>query len=245
MKFTSKFLYIFLLGIIIFIGLSYPVFSRDEVGGSRGIRRDGMGGRHEGSMEGRIIEGRANNQGIHQGNYREEQNLHRYFPRGYNHCNLRNGRKFYYHNGLFFRWIDTGFVVVEPPYGEVIATLPSGYISFKFGNFSYYYLDGVYYKSVPDGYVIVPETEIENYRKKSNKDTNEIQTQQLLQSQTTTQSQIQQQQSINEYSVNIPNTDGTYTVVKLTKSGNGYTGPQGEFYDGHPTVEQLKILYGK
>lgn len=45
--------------------------------------------------------------------------------------------------------------------------------------------------------------------------------------------------------VNILNPDGSYTAVKLVKHGDGYTGPQGEYYPGHPTVEQLKALYGE
>jgi hypothetical protein len=45
--------------------------------------------------------------------------------------------------------------------------------------------------------------------------------------------------------INIPNSDGSYTVVKLVKHDDGYIGPQGEYYSGHPTVEQLKVLYGK
>ena len=45
--------------------------------------------------------------------------------------------------------------------------------------------------------------------------------------------------------VEIPNSDGTYTEVKLTKTEGGYNGPQGEFYKGNPTVKQLKILYGE
>jgi len=45
--------------------------------------------------------------------------------------------------------------------------------------------------------------------------------------------------------VNIPNSNGSYTRVVLRKSGNGYIGPQGEFYPTHPTVRQLRILYGK
>ena len=44
--------------------------------------------------------------------------------------------------------------------------------------------------------------------------------------------------------VNIPNSNGSYTTVTLQKSGNGYLGPQGEYYPGHPTVEQLRTLYG-
>ena len=47
-----------------------------------------------------------------------------------------------------------------------------------------------------------------------------------------------------EATVSIPNSNGTFTAVKLTKHGKGYLGPQGEFYIGHPTVAQLKALYG-
>lgn len=45
--------------------------------------------------------------------------------------------------------------------------------------------------------------------------------------------------------VNIPNSDGTYTQIVLRKTEGGYLGPQGELYTGHPTIEQLKVLYGK
>ena len=45
--------------------------------------------------------------------------------------------------------------------------------------------------------------------------------------------------------VNVPNARGGYTPVKLVKTANGYLGPQGEFYPNHPTVAQLKGLYGK
>jgi len=45
--------------------------------------------------------------------------------------------------------------------------------------------------------------------------------------------------------INIPNANGGYTPVKLVKSNGGYIGPQGEFYTEMPTVEQLKVLYGK
>ncbi len=45
--------------------------------------------------------------------------------------------------------------------------------------------------------------------------------------------------------VYIPNSNGSYTAVTLTRSGGGYLGPQGEYYPSHPTVEQLAVLYGK
>ncbi len=47
------------------------------------------------------------------------------------------------------------------------------------------------------------------------------------------------------FTVNVPNSQGSYTPVIIKKSGNGYTGPQREFYPQFPTVSQLKTLYGK
>lgn len=45
--------------------------------------------------------------------------------------------------------------------------------------------------------------------------------------------------------VNVPNSNGTYTAVVLKRSGNGYVGPQGEYYDQIPTTAQLQAMYGK
>jgi hypothetical protein len=45
--------------------------------------------------------------------------------------------------------------------------------------------------------------------------------------------------------INIPNKNGGYTPVVLKKSGNGYVGPQGEFYSEFPKVSQLQTMYGK
>jgi len=47
------------------------------------------------------------------------------------------------------------------------------------------------------------------------------------------------------FTVNIPNSKGTYTPVTLKKSGNGFIGPQGEYYPQFPSIEQLKVMYAK
>jgi len=44
--------------------------------------------------------------------------------------------------------------------------------------------------------------------------------------------------------INIPNKRGGYISVTLKKSGNGYIGPQGEFYQGFPKVSDLEVIYG-
>jgi hypothetical protein len=45
--------------------------------------------------------------------------------------------------------------------------------------------------------------------------------------------------------VNVPNSSGGYTAVVLKRSGNGYVGPQGEYYDQVPTTAQLQAMYGR
>jgi hypothetical protein len=44
--------------------------------------------------------------------------------------------------------------------------------------------------------------------------------------------------------VYVPNANGRFTPVNLIKAKNGYSGPQGEFYPNHPTIAQLRALYG-
>jgi hypothetical protein len=48
-----------------------------------------------------------------------------------------------------------------------------------------------------------------------------------------------------EFTINIPNYHGGYTTVVIKRSGNGFTGPQGEFYPEFPKIFQLKMIYGK
>lgn len=47
------------------------------------------------------------------------------------------------------------------------------------------------------------------------------------------------------YEINVPNTNGGFTAITIKKSGNGYVGPQGEFYTEFPKVAQLKAMYAK
>lgn len=45
--------------------------------------------------------------------------------------------------------------------------------------------------------------------------------------------------------INIPNSAGGFTSVLIKKSGNGFIGPQGEYYPEFPRVSQLKVMYGR
>ncbi|MGA2172797.1 MAG: glycine zipper domain-containing protein [Sedimentisphaerales bacterium] len=54
----------------------------------------------------------------------------------------------------------------------------------------------------------------------------------------------QPQQGTNSVTVNITNSNGSITPVKLTRSGYNYVGPRGEVYDHFPTEAELKPIYG-
>ena len=45
--------------------------------------------------------------------------------------------------------------------------------------------------------------------------------------------------------MNVLNDTGGYTAVILKRSGNGYVGPQGEYYPQVPSMAQMKAMYGK
>lgn len=47
-----------------------------------------------------------------------------------------------------------------------------------------------------------------------------------------------------DFTLNVPNAQGGYTAIVIKKSGNGYVGPQGEYYQQFPTVAQLQTMYG-
>ena len=114
--------------------------------------------------------------------------------------------------------------------GALVEGLPVGYTTVVVGGVPYYYYGGYYYRHYPYGYVVVPEPVI----------TPNVVYAPASEATPVTVTQPQGKTVI----INIPNSKGGYTPVVLTKHKNGYIGPQGEYYEGHPTVEQLKALYG-
>ena len=149
------------------------------------------------------------------------------------------GGHYRYHSGS---WHDDGwfwgFFATGLAIGAVVATLPPRYETVYVSGEPYYYYDGVYYRQSPRGYIVVPVP------------TTTVVTVPVA---TTTvvaapvvPAVVQPREITGEAAVIIiPNINGGYTPVTLTKYKTGYIGSQGEYYEGHPTVEQLKVLYGK
>jgi len=152
------------------------------------------------------------------------------FAWGREHGHYRYSGGHWNNSGWFWGFFATGLAV-----GAIVATLPPHYEIVYINNAPYYYYDNVYYRRCPSGYVVVPEpivTTVVTAPVVTMVATTPIVTQPKVMSAETT-------------TINIPNASGGYTPVILIKHNTGYIGPQGEYYEGNPTVGQLKVLYGK
>jgi predicted small secreted protein len=58
------------------------------------------------------------------------------------------------------------------------------------------------------------------------------------------QEMARMQQQQNSEIINIHNSNGSISQVRVTRSGTGYVGPRGEWYDHLPTEAELKPVYG-
>jgi len=64
------------------------------------------------------------------------------------------------------------------------------------------------------------------------------------QTQVRTQAELEQiRQEMNVVTVNVANSNGSVSLVRLRKQGIGYIGPKGEYYDHLPTDEELRPTY--
>jgi hypothetical protein len=146
---------------------------------------------------------------------------------GHGHYYYRGGH--WYGSGWFWGGFATALAV-----GTIVATLPPYSETVYVSGAPYYYYDGYYYRQCPTGYIVVPEptTTVVTVPAATT----------VVTAPTVTQPKAVSGETV---VINIPNTSAGYTPVTLTKHKTGYIGPQGEYYEGHPTVEQLRVLYGK
>lgn len=128
-------------------------------------------------------------------------------------------------------WFGLDVAVSALAIGAVVDGLPVGYTTVVVGGAPYYYYGGYYYRHYPYGYVVVPTPVV---------------TPNVVYAPVpaVVPVAVTQPQGKGVTTINVPNSKGSYTPVILTQYKNGYIGPQGEYYEGHPTVEQLKVLYG-
>jgi hypothetical protein len=153
----------------------------------------------------------------------------------------------FYHHGFYhgyggwpYYWPywGAGVTFVAPPIGAVVEYLPDGYTTFVVNGVQYYSCGGYYFRACPSGYVIVSPPEVAASAAPELGSS-------VTASQAAPSAGAAAKSDGAVVTINIPNANGGFTAVKLTKYKDGYKGPQGEFYQGHPTVDELKALYGK
>jgi len=142
-------------------------------------------------------------------------------PRRSNSLSIGNGG-FYYEEGRFYRRHVRDYVVVPAPIGAVVYSLPGGCRTVVVGGVSYYNYEDVYYHPVAGGYRVVNMP---------------VEESQVV--------AVPSEKPQDSFTVNIPNGHSGYTTVILKRSGQGYVGPQGEFYPEFPKIEQLRAMYAK
>jgi len=159
--------------------------------------------------------GRGDNRG------RDNNGRGRDFGRSRQHEVVVVGHERYnYHDGRFFRpsWFGFEFLLSTPPFGAIVMSLPVGHHTVTIGASQYYHYNNVYYKPCPSGYIVVPQPAV------------------VVPSASVSNETV---------TINVPNSNGSYISITLVRRDKGYYGPQGEYYPNHPTVDQLRALYGR
>lgn len=151
------------------------------------------------------------------------------------------GGRHYYRGGRWYRhgWFGFDVAVSALAVGALLDSLPPRYDTVVYGGVPYYYYDNTYYRPYPyGGYVVVqpPPTVVAQ----------PVVAQPVVYAPESAPVVVQpQSQNMGTFTINVPNARGGWTSVTLRRQGNGFVGPQGEYYAENPTVEQLKVLYGK
>lgn len=163
-------------------------------------------------------------------------------PRGYAVIYV-NGLPYYYYDGLYYKQCPQGYAVVRAPMGAVVTTIPEGHPPVVIDGVSYYAINDAMYMSTPAGYQVVPQIPM---AQAAPAQPAPVSTQPMPPVQ-----QIEGTQPApaaptkNTINVKIPNSKGGYDYIPLQRKGNGYVGPQGEYYERIPDASQLKVMYGK
>jgi len=145
------------------------------------------------------------------------------------------GTRYYYYDGLYYNYVGDGdYVIVNPPVGAYVAAIPPDFQPVSINGRIYYTDNGVYYiLTQHHGYKVVMAPVVY------------AQPAPVVYAQPVQQVVTAPAGDQDSFPVNIPNNSGGYSTVVIKKSGNGYVGPQGEFYATFPSVAQLKAMYGK
>jgi hypothetical protein len=145
---------------------------------------------------------------------------------------------YYYYNNVYYVKQPTGYAVVTPPPSVVTSNAPaveapekSIVVTVPNPNGSYI---PVTLQKYSDGYVGPNGEFYPDYP-----------TIDQLKAMYAKSSAVAERPEPAELTFDIPNRNGSVTKVKVTRTKDGYVGPEGEYYTQKPTIEQLKVMYAK
>jgi hypothetical protein len=188
---------------------------------------------------------------------------------GYGSRGFRGNGGFYHGSYAYRGWIDQSyygidFSIVDPPIGSVFGYIPNGSSLIVVDGIGYYYYRGYYLRPFPAGYLVVSPPEVsppsvpqapvartQAYSVPSSGQPGMSKPAQKSEIITSSRAEPNPAESSGDgiaigkaVTINIPNSKGGFTAVRLVKYKDGYIGPQDELYTNHPTVDKLRVLYG-
>jgi hypothetical protein len=127
-----------------------------------------------------------------------------------------DGHRYYYRDGKYYRHSSLGQDIVASvlSIGGFIDAPPPRHTVYVVGDTRYYHDGRYFYRPAPQGSGYV----------------------------------VVQPPPLNQFpektTVNIPNSKGSFTSITMRRSGSGFIGPKGEYYEDYPSVDQLVRMYG-
>ena len=145
---------------------------------------------------------------------------------------------YYYYNSTYYVKQPTGYAVVTPPPSVVASNAPAVEAPEKTVVVTVPNPNGSYIpvtlQKYSDGYVGPNGEFYPDYP-----------TIDQLKAMYAKASAVAERPEPSELTFDIPNKNGSITKVKVTRTKDGYVGPEGEYYTQKPTPDQLKIMYAK
>lgn len=141
------------------------------------------------------------------------------------------GRKYFFYDGVFYERDRREYVVIAPPEGAFVRSLPPGYQVIVVNGVSFYLVNETYYQYTPSGFKVIPPPFLPQ----------DVNRTAPLGPQTIAVQAAESAEDV--FTVNVPRATGGYIPVVLQRSGKGFIGPQGEFYEDFPSIKHLRVVY--
>ncbi|MBF0593586.1 MAG: hypothetical protein HQL22_01315 [Candidatus Omnitrophica bacterium] len=188
---------------------------------------------------------------------------------------VRSGRtSYYYYDGLYYNRAGSDYVLIPPPIGVVVTSIPPDFHPVVINGVTYFTDNGTYYVYTRYGYQVVPPPVTLVQQPVIVVQQPVVQAAAPAQPAVVMASQppaapvqdpviVPEQVSVKaaspspvqpvamaisaeqSFTVNIPDNKGGYVAVVIKKTDKGFTGPQGELYETFPKVAQLQVMYVK